>query len=130
MTGKNSFRLVIIESPFAGPTDRIIARNVSYARLCIADSLRRGEAPMASHLLYTQPGILDDRVPSERALGIAAGLAWRRVADLTAVYSDLGHSSGMQAAIESGRAEGRVIKFRNLDAAVWKRFAAEWAEFL
>jgi hypothetical protein len=106
--------LVILESPYAGPDLATIRRNVAYARLCIADSLKRGEAPIASHLLYTQPGILRDRVPEERALGIAAGLAWRSVAQLTAVYTDLGVSPGMQAAIDSAAKEGRPVAYRNL----------------
>ena len=55
-------RLVIIESPYAGD----IEKNVEYARACVRDSLSRGEAPIASHLLYTQPGILKDEIPSER----------------------------------------------------------------
>lgn len=67
--------LVIVESPYAGDVDA----NVTYARRALRDCLERGEAPIASHLLYTQPGVLDDTVPEQRALGIAAGLAWRNV---------------------------------------------------
>ena len=52
-------RLVIVESPYAGD----IETNVKYARRCVKDSLMRGEAPIASHLLYTQEGILDDTTP-------------------------------------------------------------------
>jgi hypothetical protein len=87
-------RLVVVESPYAGN----VARNVEYARACMADCLRRGEAPFASHLTYTQPGILDDLVATERALGIAAGLAWAEVAAMRAFYVDLGWSRGMIAA--------------------------------
>lgn len=96
-------RLVIIESPYAGDVER----NVAYARACMADSLSRGEAPIASHLLYTQPGILDDSKPDERALGIAAGLAWKRVADDHVFYLDLGWSRGMRDAADAclGRTE-------------------------
>lgn len=54
--------LVIIESPYAGDVER----NIEYARRRVRDSPARGEAPIASHLLYTQPGIPDDNVPSER----------------------------------------------------------------
>lgn len=120
-------RLVILESPYAGPSLAVIRRNVAYARLCIADSLRRGEAPIASHLLYTQPGILRDRVPEERALGIAAGLAWRSVAQLTAVYTDFGISPGMQAAIDSASAEGRPVVFRELEPGAMGDLAARAA---
>ena len=40
---------VIIESPYAGD----ISKNVEYAWKCPIDSCSRGEAPFASHLLYT-----------------------------------------------------------------------------
>ena len=68
---------VILESPFAGD----IERNIQYARMAVRDSLSRGEAPIASHLLYTQEGILKDEIPEERQWGIDAGLAWKSVAD-------------------------------------------------
>jgi hypothetical protein len=105
-------RLVIVESPYAGDVDR----NVAYARAALADCLRRGEAPLASHLLYTQPGVLDDRVPEERRLGIEAGLAWGRVAEATVVYSDFAYSSGMLQGVERARREGRPVEVRTLGA--------------
>jgi hypothetical protein len=83
---------VILESPYAGEVDR----NINYARLCVKDSLNRGEAPIASHLLYTQEGILDDEDPDERLLGINAGLKWKEVADLQVFYVDYGLSKGME----------------------------------
>lgn len=49
---------VILESPYAGDVER----NLTYARECVRDSLSRGEAPIASHLLYTQEGILKDEI--------------------------------------------------------------------
>ena len=102
-------KLVIIESPYAGD----IEGNTAYARAAVRDSLQRGEAPIASHLLYPQPGILREDVTSERAWGIAAGLAWRHVSDLTAFYTDRGWSSGMKAALEAAQAEGRAYEFRS-----------------
>lgn len=103
-------RLVIVESPFAGDVER----NVRYARACVKDCLRRGESPFASHLLLTQPGVLDDDDPEERAIGIAAGLAWGRVADATVVYADLGVSSGMAQGLRRANAEGRPVERRFL----------------
>jgi hypothetical protein len=87
---------VIIESPYAGQVER----NIEYARMCVRDSLSRGEAPIASHLLYTQPNILDDDIESERMLGINAGLAWRCVAEKHVFYIDYGYSKGMLYAKE------------------------------
>ncbi len=103
-------KLVIIESPYAGD----IEANVEYARAAIRDSLNRGEAPIASHLLYTQPGILDDAIPEERQWGIDAGLAWRRVADVTVVYTDKGITKGMEYGIKLAEEEGNPVEYRSL----------------
>ena len=104
-------RLVILESPFAGDEQA----NIDYARLCVRDSLMRGEAPIASHLLYTQPTILDDRVPEERRMGIAAGLAWVEVAHATVVYTDHGKSTGMKQGIARAHNEGRAVEYRSIE---------------
>ena len=99
---------VIVESPYAGS----VARNVEYARRCMRDSLDRGEAPILSHLLYTQ--VLDDGITADRKKGIEAGLAWSEVAHLAAVYTDHGTSLGMEKAIKVHRANGTPIAYRKL----------------
>ena len=103
--------LVVVESPYAGDVEK----NVAYARAAMRDSLQRGEYPIASHLLYTQPGILDDHNLEERKLGIEAGLAWAKHAELTVVYIDLGISRGMHAAIARSEAEHRPIEVRRIE---------------
>lgn len=102
--------LVVIESPLAGD----VARNTRYARAAMRDSLRRGEAPYASHLLYAQPGILDDLVPGEREQGISAGFAWGACAELVAVYTDLGISGGMRRGIARAEAAGTEVVYRSI----------------
>lgn len=84
-------KLVLLESPYAGRVEL----NLHYARACLHDCLMRGEAAIASHLLYTQAGVLDDTIPEERKLGIAAGLAWRKVAESAVFYIDHNWSYGM-----------------------------------
>lgn len=106
----SSIRLVILESPYAGDVER----NIAYARRCIRDALYRREAPIASHLLYTQPGVLDDDVPVERKLGIDAGLAWRAVAQASVVYTDLGISEGMKYGIAAAGSAGLPIEYRTI----------------
>lgn len=104
-------RCVILESPYAGETEA----NVIYARQCVVDCLVRGEAPIASHLLYTQEGIFDDANESQRSLGIAAGLAWLPYADAMVVYIDRGISKGMIAAmLEASRNRDFPIEIRTL----------------
>jgi hypothetical protein len=101
-------RVVIIESPYAGD----IERNITYARQCMLDCLMRGEAPFASHLLYTQ--CLNDNVPAERALGMAAGEAVMERADASVVYVNFGISEGMQAGIAAAVRFGLPIEYRRL----------------
>lgn len=107
-------RRVVIESPFRGATPALGWRNKSYARSAVRDALLRGEAPIASHLLHTQEGILDDDVPAERAHGIAAGHVWIEVADAVVVYKDLGVSEGMKRGIEHAILHGIPVEYRDL----------------
>src|SRR5262249_60292240 len=62
-------RVLFLESPLVGDVEGVVA----YPRRWLRDCLQRGEAPLASHLLYTQTGVLDDGIAAERALGIQAG---------------------------------------------------------
>jgi len=101
---------VILESPYAGS----IERNIKYARECIKHSLSLNEAPIASHLLYTQEGILNDEIEEERNLGINAGLVWKEVADSHVFYIDLGISKGMQFAIDYASKNDIEIEFRKI----------------
>ena len=106
---------VLIESPYHAETAEGVEANLTYARRCVHDSLSRGEAPFASHIVYTQ--VFDDRNALERAMGIRAGLAWGAVADFTAVYTDLGISHGMRIGIEDAKKAGRRIEYRKLGEA-------------
>ncbi len=106
--------LVIVESPYAGNTER----NERYARACLRDCLLRGESPFASHLLYTQTGVLNDALKTERMRGIVSGLAWGRVAARTVVYTDLGVSAGMQQGIDAAKSVGRPVEYRSLPDGV------------
>lgn len=101
---------VIVESPYAGDVEK----NLKYLRACMKDCLLRGEAPFASHALYTQPGVLRDELQSERDLGIHAGFAWREVADKTVVYTNLGISRGMEYGVVHATTLGHKIEYRTL----------------
>nr|WP_278377096.1 hypothetical protein [Brucella anthropi] len=107
--------LVIIESPYSGD----VARNTEYAHACLLDSLRRGEAPIASHLLHTQ--VLDDLRPAERELGIEAGLAWYRLAEKCVVYEDRGTSGGMITGIRRAKQFCVPVEYRRIET--WRAAA-------
>lgn len=98
-------RIVIVESPFK-PSDDTVAQyrgrysraellrqNLVYARLALLNALGRGEAPLASHLLYTQVWAESNDL---REAGIKAGIEMYHRVDLSALYVDLGVSAGMK----------------------------------
>lgn len=118
-------RLVVIESPFAPVQDapphiqaQQLVQNLSYVRAAMADCFSRGEAPFASHALYTQDGVLDDDEPAERRLGMRAGFHWGDLADARVVYGDLGVTAGMKAGIARAESKAQVLEFRSIPAWV------------
>lgn len=105
------FQRVILESPFAGN----VARNLHYLRHAMRNCLIRGEAPYASHALYTQPGVLDDNDKSERQLGIEAGLAWGEAAQKAIILTDLDVTPGMEIGIQRHKDNGIPVEKRKLN---------------
>lgn len=107
-------RRVVIESPYAGD----YSLHSPYAEACLLDSLNRGEAPFASHILY--PLVLDDDKPVQRNMGMEALRSWRAVSEALVVYNDLGISEGMNEGIEHARELGISIEYRTLKG-IWEK---------
>jgi len=116
-------KLVIVESPYKATHEQGLALNIKYAQLCLLDCLRTGEAPYASHLLYTLEHVLSDAIPEQRLKGIRAGFAWKRVADVTAFYLDLGMSEGMKSARELCEQLNLPHEFRYLPADLLQKLS-------
>lgn len=86
--------------------------NLVYARECVLDCLERGEAPVATHILYAN-------VP-RRSHGRAAAearLAWHDIADAVVFYIDRGWAPDMMHSYEYATALGRVVEIRSLGTA-------------
>lgn len=131
-------RCVWIESPYNSSDPTVRSINYQYALCAMQDCLLRGEAPCASHLLYTQVPSMrcrkdssllidhvicaDDNDPLVRCVGrtaaIQAGLTIAQRFDVTVVYTDLGITEGMQLGIERAKQDGRLVEYRSLD--MWK----------
>lgn len=110
---------VVIESPFGTRPDgsraspEEVERNKDYLRRCMLDSLGRGEAPFASHALYTQ--YLDDANHGAREVGIESGFSWGEVAQFVAAYIDHGITPGMRRGLERAAAAGQAVLYRTLE---------------
>jgi len=107
-------KMVVVESPFRGDSHKDTLVNVLYARLCVHDSLVHGEVPFASHLLYIQTGITDDKIDREREMGMRAGWVIGNCASLSAFYVDRGWSSGMKKGMDVAMEAGRPTEERSL----------------
>jgi hypothetical protein len=109
---------VVIESPYGTNPDgsradaATVERNLRYVRAAMADCLARNEAPFPSHALFTQPGVLRDEVPAERAKGIAAGFAWGALARVRVFYTDLGWTEGMRRGHDEAIRLGQAVEHR------------------
>ena len=110
---------VIIESPYAASKEHTCLLHCDYADMALRDSLIRGEAPLASHMLYAASGVLKDE-GSDRRKGMEAGWAWTPYADAVVVYTDFGVSPGMAEGIEVARKHGIPIEVRKLPDGIFK----------
>jgi hypothetical protein len=116
-------RIVCLESPFKPSADDIkiyagryspaelLRQNLVYARLLLLNSLKLGEAPFASHLLYTQVWSESDDL---RDRGIKSGIEFHHRADLIVLGIDLGTSSGMRNAAANARLIGTEMTSRSV----------------
>lgn len=105
---------VVIESPFKGETPEQELEHIKYVRRAMHDCLMRGEAPFASHALYTLPDVLDDDVPDERKLGMNAGFEWGKMAEKVVVYVDYGASDGMEEGRKVYEERGIPVEYRQI----------------
>lgn len=104
---------VILESRYAPGDGLTTDDNLEYLGRCVRDCLRRGEAPIASHGLFTR--WLDDESWGERTLGVLAGHAWIPAASAMVVYIDNGISAGMLQGVERANAAGLAVEYRRLE---------------
>lgn len=124
-------KLVVIESPYAPPAHvtngderaSYLQRNAFYLRALAQWCVGMRWAPYASHKLLTQ--WLDDEVPEQRDLGIAAGLAWARHAELAIVGVNYGISSGMNRGIDVHVRNGVRVKYVFLNGD-WRAWSRSW----
>lgn len=112
-------RRVLIESPYRATEHFTVEQHLAYLKEAMADCIRKGDSPFASHHLI--PGILDDDTPYERALGIRCGLVWGECADYVAIYSDFGISPGMKQSLMWYKSIQKPIEWRTLDYRIVRR---------
>jgi len=117
----NQWRLVVLESPYAGGT-RI---NLKYASLAVRDCiLNYREAPFASHLQY---GLATEN--GHRETGILCGFIWGQRAEASVVYTDLGITQGMKDGIAEADRVRRPVIYRTLPGDLMAEFVKFQHEF-
>lgn len=114
--GKRLPRVIQVESPYSTSNGKSIEENLEYARKAMWSILVMGDTPYASHLLYTQPGVLNDAIPEERELGIQAGLEMYRQkkSDACAIFVENGITLGMLHGIKVALENEIPVEFRSI----------------
>jgi hypothetical protein len=97
--------LVYIASPFAGDTERNIAKARDYCRFAVS----KGCIPLAPHLHY--PQFMDDGDITQRELGIRFALILLGKCDELWLFGDR-VSAGMSAEIAEAKQRGIPIRYR------------------
>ncbi len=116
---------VVVESPYADDTAAGIARNLRYLRACMAYCLAQDAAPYASHGLYTQPGVLNDKIPEERKKGMKAGFAIGARLKERWFFIDLGMTGGMVSGEAAAKKAGQPT--RRISLPDWEKNPAREA---
>lgn len=112
---------VVIESPYAADTAAGVERNLRYLRACMAFCLAQDAAPYASHGLYTQPGVLNDKIPEERKKGMRAGFAIGAKLEERWFFTDLGMTDGMLRGEEAAGKKNQPT--RRFSIPDWEKIA-------
>lgn len=81
---------------------------LGYAQSCLADSLGRGEIPLAPQLLYKQ--VIDD----DHTV-LTLGTAWLKAVDRVAVYKDHGMDKEMTGVIDFCLIKNIPVDYRRID---------------
>jgi len=105
-------RRILVETPAVTATTVVPGRNVTYARRAMRDALERGEAPLMPDVLYLLSGVVDEDVPTDRALGLLAGYTWAAHAEAVVVYMDYGISPAVAEAVDNAKALGLEVEYR------------------
>lgn len=102
-------KLVYICSPYRAADEKVLQRNIEYARELTREALLRGESPVTVHLYMTQ--CLNETIPQERETGLAAGREIIPRCDAVVVGTKHGISAGMKAEIEFAKKCGIPVEY-------------------
>lgn len=100
-------RKVYICSPYRAKDGAELDRHIDYAQALTRQALKAGLAPITPHLYMTQ--CLDESKPTERAQGMAAGLALLKECDFIIAGVKYGISEGMRREIETAELLGMDV---------------------
>lgn len=109
---KNPRKTVIILSAYNAWDTTLAQRQILYAQKAMIDSIHRQEAPFSGILLY--PQIMNERIKMDKDIGLLCHMSWIPHADYVAVYTDMGMTDSMQAAINIASMKTKRIEYRSL----------------
>lgn len=115
--------VVIVETPYLYESDIVGVEYEIYLNRCLRDCLLRGESPIATHAMYTRPGILskcEGGLASEASDGLAEAVG------VTVLYTDYGITSKMNLGLDRASFHGHDIFYREIGRSTKDDYARSY----
>lgn len=111
---KSARMTALLVTPFMAEDPSNASKMNRYAVRATKDSLNKNEAPLASHLFFSE--VLNVKNPIERDIGLQSQLMWMRGAKVVVVYMDFGVTPAMQTVINAATQLSKRIEYRTIGA--------------
>lgn len=105
------YKTIGICSPYHAGSEKILKRNIEYAKELTREILLRGDAAITVHLYMTQ--CLSEENEKERNIGLTAGMDILRRCDGIIVGEKFGISEGMSKEIRCAKDGNMTIEYRD-----------------
>ena len=104
-------KIIYICSPYHAGSEKILKRNIEYAKELTREILLRGDAAITVHLYMTQ--CLSEENEKERNIGLTAGMDILRRCDGIIVGEKFGISEVMSKEIRCAKDGNMTIEYRD-----------------
>lgn len=128
-------KFIVIESPYKGndPNWADVEFNLAFLRSCMKYVFDQGYTPWAGHGLYTQLGVLNDKIPEERKKGINGHISvGRKLCENGEgeiwIFTNLGISDGMIEGGEKAQEAGCAVQNKELPKEIFDTLCKEWGK--
>lgn len=117
--------IILLESPYLHEHPIDGEEYSIYLSRCLRDSLKRGEAPIATHAMYTRPGVLNLSI-GEATLATLASDDLAELIPITVAYTDYGITEKMDLGLDRAGRWKHTIEYREIGKNTREDYAGNY----